>query len=78
MYSPQSDRANISIDPYLEINYFLPTNSFENGQNISNTANSIYDIRQIESIIYEISSKLLLVVTVFINITHVHRQRKHY
>ena len=48
---------NITVDLYLEINCFLSTNSFANGQNISIIINSITDIRQIQSIIYELSSK---------------------
>ena len=54
---PSLIERNISVDLYLEINCFLSANAFANGQNISITANSITDIRQIESIICEISSK---------------------
>ena len=54
---PSLIEGNISVDLYLEINCFLSANAFANGQNISITANSITDIRQIESILCEISSK---------------------
>ena len=47
---------NISVDLYLEINCFLSANAFTNGRNISITSNTITDIRQIESILCQISS----------------------
>ena len=53
---PSMTERNISVDMYLEINCFLSATAFLNGQNISISANSITDIRQIESILYEISN----------------------
>ena len=56
-FHPSLIERNITVDLYLEINCFLSTNAFANGQNISIKINSITDIRQIESILYELSSK---------------------
>ena len=56
-FHPSLIERNFTVSLYLEINCYLSTNAFAYGQNISNTINSITDIRQIESILYELSSK---------------------
>ena len=69
--------CNISVELYLEINCFLSTNAFANGQNISISANSISDIRQIELIICEISSKYTSMSNKNSHVYHVHQTKDH-
>ena len=56
-FHPSLIERNITVNLYLEINCYPSTNAFAYGQNISITINSITDIRLIESILYELSSK---------------------
>ena len=46
---------NISVDLYLEINAYLSTSAYFNGQSISVPIATINDIRQIESILQELA-----------------------
>ena len=67
----------ISVDIYLEVNSFLSVSAWFHGQAISTSLNSINDIRQVESILHEISSKS---VTDYSNNSHSHhlpRAKKH-
>ena len=49
------DERNISVDLYLEINAYLSTSAYFNGQSISVPIATINDIRQIESILQELA-----------------------
>ena len=67
----------ISVDVYLEVNSFLSVSAWFHGQAISTSLNSINDIRQVESMLHEISSKS---VTDYSNNSHSHhlpRAKKH-
>ena len=68
---------NISMDLYLEINCFLSANAFTNGRNISITSNTITDIRQIESILCEISSKYSPMCNENSHDFHINREKDH-
>ena len=60
----------ISVDIYLEVNSFLSVSAWFHGQAISTSLNSINDIRQVESILHEISSKsVLIILTIHIHTT---------
>ena len=74
---PSLIERNISVDLYLEINCFLSANAFANVQNIYITANSITDIRQIESILCEISSKYTSKSINNSHEYHIHRAKEH-
>lgn len=48
---------NISVDLYLEVNSYLATSAWFHGQTIPLSINYIDDIRQIESVLQEITLK---------------------
>lgn len=54
---PRLVEKTISVDLYLEINSFLSVSAWFDGQSIPTSLNSINDIRQIESLLHQISSK---------------------
>ena len=74
---PSLIEQNISVDLYLEINYFLSANAFTNGRNISITSNTITDIRQIESILCEISSNYSSLSNNSSHDYHINRAKDH-
>ena len=54
---PRLIENTISVDLYLEINSFLSVSAWIHEQSIPTSLNSINDIRQIESLLHQISSK---------------------
>ena len=74
---PSLRDRNISIDLYLGINCFLSTNAHANGQSISISANLISDIRQIELILCEISSKYTSRSNNNSHEYHIHQAKEH-
>ena len=48
---------NISVDLYIEINAYLSTSAYFNGQSISVPIAAINDIREIESVLQELALK---------------------
>ena len=65
---PNMVDRTVSVDLYLEVNNFLSVSAWFHGQSIPLSVNSINDIRQIESILHEISLNLSLILVV----THIH------
>ena len=74
---PSLIEQNISVDLYLEINCFLFAIAFMNGRNISITSNTITDIRQIESILCEISSNYSSMSNNNCHNYHINRAKDH-